>query len=74
MIGADPTRDLALIRTDYPISGHAFSIANRAPGPGSGVAALGFPFDLPLTVTQGSSADSTERSRSPGSTQAARPN
>jgi serine protease Do len=54
VIGDDPARDLALLRTAHPIDGHVFKLAPRAPQLGEGVAALGFPFGLPLTVTRGS--------------------
>jgi S1-C subfamily serine protease len=54
VIGEDPTRDVALVRTSVPLHGHVLKLASRAPRLGETVAALGFPFGLPLTVTQGS--------------------
>lgn len=54
VIGADSVRDLALVRSDAPISGYRFKLATRAPQLGEDVAALGFPLGLPLTVTRGS--------------------
>jgi serine protease Do len=54
VIGADPARDLALIRADAPIKGYRFRLAARAPQLGEDVSALGFPLGLPLTVTRGS--------------------
>ena len=54
VIGADPQRDLALVRTNAPLQGYHFTLAKRAPRLGEGVAAFGFPLELPLTVTRGS--------------------
>jgi S1-C subfamily serine protease len=54
VIGEDPARDLALLETTKPISGYRFSLARRSPQLAEQVVALGFPFGLPLTVTQGS--------------------
>lgn len=54
VIGEDPTRDVALVRTSVPLHGHVLRLASRAPRLGETVAALGFPLGLPLTVTQGS--------------------
>lgn len=53
VIGEDPARDLALLRTDLPIAGYQFKLAARAPRLGEEVAALGFPLGLPLSVTKG---------------------
>jgi S1-C subfamily serine protease len=53
VIGEDPTRDVALVRTSSAIHGRVLHLAARAPRLGESVAALGFPFGLPLTVTQG---------------------
>lgn len=54
VIGSDPVRDLALVRTDRPLGGYHFRLASRAPQLGEDVSALGFPLGLPLTVTRGS--------------------
>ena len=54
VVGADPAQDVALLRTAQPITGHVFKLAGRAPRLGESVAAFGFPFALPLTVTRGS--------------------
>jgi len=54
VIGADPARDLALLRTKEPITGYDFAFADRSPALGEDVVALGFPLGLPLTVTKGS--------------------
>ena len=54
VIGSDASRDVALIRSDRPISGYHFQFASRAPQLGEDVAAIGFPLGLPLTVTRGS--------------------
>jgi hypothetical protein len=53
VIGQDRERDLALLRTDRPIKGYRFKLANRRPRLGEDVAALGFPLGLPFTVTRG---------------------
>lgn len=54
VVGADRERDLALIRSDTPIDGHVFRLANRPPRIGEDVAVLGFPLGLPLSLTRGS--------------------
>lgn len=54
VIGSDSARDVALVRSSRPISGYRFKLAARAPLLGEDVAAIGFPFGLPLTVTRGS--------------------
>jgi S1-C subfamily serine protease len=54
VIGADATRDLALVRTSRPLGGYEFKLERRAPRLGEDVAAIGFPLGLPLTVTRGS--------------------
>jgi hypothetical protein len=54
VIGSDPTRDVALVRTNTAIAGYHFRFASRAPALGESVSAIGFPLALPLTVTRGS--------------------
>ncbi|HXW79945.1 MAG TPA: S1C family serine protease [Acidimicrobiales bacterium] len=54
VIGSDSTRDVALVRTNSPIGGYEFKLSGSPPLLGEDVAAIGFPFDLPLTVTRGS--------------------
>jgi S1-C subfamily serine protease len=58
VVGSDGSRDLALLRSTAPIDGHVFKLAPRAPRLGEDVAALGFPLDLPLTVTRGTASGS----------------
>jgi serine protease Do len=53
IIGSDPSKDLALLRTDAPIDGHDFVFANRSPRLGEDVLALGFPLGLPLSLSKG---------------------
>jgi S1-C subfamily serine protease len=53
VVGSDPARDVALVRSDRPISGYRFRFAHRTPALGESVAAIGFPLGLPLTVTRG---------------------
>ena len=53
VIGADPARDLALLRTSVPLHGHALRLAERPPRLGEAVVAFGYPLGLPLSVTRG---------------------
>jgi Trypsin-like peptidase domain len=53
VIGADGARDLALLRTKRPITGHRFEISTAEPRLGDSVAVIGYPLDLPLSVTKG---------------------
>ncbi len=53
IIGSDPAQDLALLLTDKPLGRHALQMARYAPRLGERVAAMGFPFGLPLSVTSG---------------------
>jgi S1-C subfamily serine protease len=53
VVGSDASRDLALLETAVPLDGHTFAVGSRTPRLGEDVAALGFPLDLPLTVTRG---------------------
>jgi hypothetical protein len=54
VLGGDQARDVALVQTSVPINGYVFSIAAARPRLGQAVAALGFPFGYPLTLTRGS--------------------
>jgi len=53
VIGADGARDIALVRTEKPISGYRFQISAKTPRLGDSVVAIGYPFGLPLSVTKG---------------------
>lgn len=53
VIGSDPARDVALIRTQSHVEGYTFKFAATPPRLGDAVAALGFPLGLPLSVTRG---------------------
>jgi S1-C subfamily serine protease len=53
IVGSDPARDIALVRTDRPVRGHALSLSNRPPRIAEDVAALGFPLGRPLAVARG---------------------
>jgi|SRR5579862_291349 len=53
VVGADQARDLALVRTDRPVPGYHFHLADNAPQLGEDVAAIGFPLGLPLTPVRG---------------------
>lgn len=53
VIGSDPSRDLALVRADEPLTGYNFHFATVPPSVGDRVAAIGFPIGNPVTMTQG---------------------
>ena len=53
VIGADGARDLALLKTKVAIVGHRFQISTKAPRLGDSVAVIGYPLELPLSVTKG---------------------
>jgi S1-C subfamily serine protease len=54
IVGADPERDVALIRLDRSIRGHALTFSRRAAKPGEDVVAAGYPRGAPLTMARGS--------------------
>jgi hypothetical protein len=54
VIGIDETRDVALVRSSVPFTGHVFTLSTAAPQVGIAVGAIGFPEGLPITFTQGS--------------------
>jgi serine protease Do len=53
VIGVDASIDVALLSLDAPVDGHVFTFARRDPQPGTHVAAIGFPFDEPKSLTEG---------------------
>ncbi|MCA1644886.1 MAG: trypsin-like peptidase domain-containing protein [Chloroflexi bacterium] len=53
VIGSDLSQDLALIRSDTPLTGYHFTLANSDPAVGARVASIGFPIGDPITLTQG---------------------
>src|SRR4051794_23981515 len=53
VIGKDPARDLALLRTSEVLSGYRFKFAPRDPQLGDALVAFGFPLGLPLSITRG---------------------
>jgi serine protease Do len=53
VVGADPARDLALVKANRPISGYHFRFATTTPSIGDQVAAIGFPIGNPITLTHG---------------------
>jgi S1-C subfamily serine protease len=53
VVGVDAQSDVALVRSVTPISGHVFAFASATPAIGTPVAAMGFPYGLPKTLTQG---------------------
>lgn len=52
VVGIDPADDLALLALPSQ-SGHAFELAAKDPGPGTPIAAIGFPLGGPKSLTQG---------------------
>jgi hypothetical protein len=54
VIGSDADSDVALLRSDAPLTGFNFRLAPRSPRLGEDVAAIGFPLGLPLSVNRGS--------------------
>jgi S1-C subfamily serine protease len=54
VIGEDAERDVALVRASRPLTGYRFAFAQQVPRLGDGIAALGFPLGLPLSVSRGS--------------------
>jgi hypothetical protein len=61
LVGSDPERDLALLRSEIPIDGYVFRIAKSAPRIGQDVAVLGYPLGLPLSVTRGAVSGTNRR-------------
>jgi serine protease Do len=53
ILGADTASDVALIRLDNPIPGHALTLSGSAPKAGDAVFAVGYPRGAPLTVARG---------------------
>ena len=54
IIGLDQSGDLALLRTDQPLTGPYLPLAPQDPAIGQRVAALGYPLGGDLAMTQGS--------------------
>lgn len=53
VVGMDRASDLAIIKTERPLSGHLFRFAEQSPAVGQEVAAIGFPEGGPMTFTRG---------------------
>lgn len=53
VLGFNKLADLALVRTNMPVSGHQFTFETREPVLGIEVAALGYPDGETLTLTRG---------------------
>jgi serine protease Do len=54
ILGADAARDIALIKLDRAVGGHALALSKRAPKAGDDVFAVGYALGEPLTVAHGS--------------------
>jgi serine protease Do len=53
VVGVDSAADVALLRLDPPVDGHAFALSKRAPRDGEAVTAVGYPRDAPLVQAGG---------------------
>lgn len=53
VVGIDPQADVALIRSNRPLTGHVFTLADKPPTVGQEIAAIGFPEGQPMTLTRG---------------------
>lgn len=67
VVGSDPTNDLALIRTNLPLTGHQFGFAPSDPSVGTPVGVIGFPLGGPISFTSGT-VSGLDRSLPIGST------
>ena len=66
LVGADSATDIALIRLDSPLAGHAFDLSKNAPRPGEPVTAAGYPRDAPLVQAHGSVLGTATTMPAPG--------
>src|SRR3954447_16056779 len=66
LVGADSARDLALIKLDRSVDGHAFALSTREPRRGGRVTAVGYPSGAPLVQAQGSVLGTATTLPSPG--------
>lgn len=46
VVGSDLSTDTAVLRAASPIDGHRFEVADQAPGPGTDIVVLGYPFGV----------------------------
>jgi len=53
VIGLDPQSDVALVKTNRPLTGHVFNLADHVPAVGQEIGAIGFPEGEPMTLTRG---------------------
>ena len=53
VVSYDPSTEIALVRARRPLSGHVFDLTTTDPDEGTGVAALGYPLDESLSITDG---------------------
>jgi len=53
VVGLDAQSDVALVRTNRPLTGHVFTLADHPPTVGQEIAAIGFPEGEPMTLTRG---------------------
>ena len=53
VVGIDPARELALVRSSVPLKGHVFSLADSQPEVGVDVAAIGYPLAGPESLSKG---------------------
>ena len=53
VVGIDPARELALVRSSVPLTGHVFALADSQPDVGVDVAAIGYPLAGPESLSKG---------------------
>lgn len=53
IVGIDPGRELALVRSTNPLTGHVFHLADQQPQVGDDVAAIGYPLAGAESLTKG---------------------
>lgn len=53
VLGIDPGLDIAMLTVPRQV-GHVFTLASGEPGPGTSIAAIGYPLDEPESLTEGS--------------------
>jgi len=53
VVGIDPGRELALVRSSVPLTGHVFTLAGTQPDVGVDVATIGYPLAGPESLSKG---------------------
>lgn len=63
VIGIDHDHDLALVRTDVPLTGHIFDLRPEQPPIGTEIGVIGFPLGRSMQLTIGHITDTHDRRR-----------